>query len=211
MNIATTLRSYVSSTLYSRIIGTAVDVLFQWKGETFEEDHKISIYNHVFGVSSTKNYVHWFQIISSGRFQRYNPCPSLSTTQSVKRNLLQHFSANITVNEPSLKSNGNANTITDTPEEDNVADTRPVVSYNRLKTEIYPTWKIKTPTALFWGSKDLMTDIQYFTKYVGGIVHNQEIEDFDHLDFLYSKKARGLFWGNLVDLLVKYSDEQQHK
>ncbi|KAI7901394.1 Alpha/Beta hydrolase protein [Cokeromyces recurvatus] len=84
----------ISPPLFVKLIDGAVCFLFGWHCKNMTEDQKLVSYQHLFSMTSVKSIVHWFQIISSGRFQMYDETPSIlpySTINSVIDHLPAKF------------------------------------------------------------------------------------------------------------------------
>ncbi|KAI9476033.1 MAG: Alpha/Beta hydrolase protein [Benjaminiella poitrasii] len=84
----------ISPPVFVKLIDGAVRFLFGWHCKNMAEEQKLVSYQHLFSMTSVKTIVHWFQIISSGRFQMYDETPSLlpySTINSVVDHLPAKF------------------------------------------------------------------------------------------------------------------------
>ncbi|KAI8637717.1 Alpha/Beta hydrolase protein [Parasitella parasitica] len=84
----------ISPPIFVRLIDGAVYFLFGWHCKNMTEDQKLVSYQHLFSMTSVKSIVHWFQIISSGRFQMYDETPSIlpwSTVNTVIDHLPPKF------------------------------------------------------------------------------------------------------------------------
>ncbi|KAI8889909.1 alpha/beta-hydrolase [Backusella circina FSU 941] len=66
----------INPVVFVKLIDGAVGFLFGWHCKNMEEQQKLVSYQHLFSMTSVKSIVHWFQIISSGRFQMYDETPS---------------------------------------------------------------------------------------------------------------------------------------
>jgi lysosomal acid lipase/cholesteryl ester hydrolase len=177
MDLARVTKAVLPPSMFKSIIASALQVLFRWRGDKFDDHAKVALYAHVFGHVSVKTYTHWFQIVKSGRFQRYNPNPHLATSHSIRRAVA-----------PSVLSGRTMH-----PEEPD------------LLTDAYPTWKITTPTALFMGGLDPMTDVQYFRDHVGGVVDEILIPDYSHMDFVWATCMHDKVWKRLFQHLEVFA------
>ncbi|KAI8987989.1 Alpha/Beta hydrolase protein [Mycotypha africana] len=84
----------ISPPLFVKLIDGAVSFLFGWHCQNMTEAQKLVSYQHLFSTTSVKSIVHWFQIISTGRFQMYDETPSLlpySTVNTVIDHLPARF------------------------------------------------------------------------------------------------------------------------
>ncbi|KAG1092562.1 hypothetical protein G6F42_019173 [Rhizopus arrhizus] len=84
----------ISPPIFVKLIDGAVYFLFGWHCKNMSQDQKLVGYQHLFSMTSVKSIVHWFQIISSGRFQMYDETPSLlpwSTVNTVIDHLPPKF------------------------------------------------------------------------------------------------------------------------
>ncbi|CAO0791244.1 unnamed protein product [Mucor circinelloides] len=84
----------ISPPIFVKLIDGAVHFLFGWHCKNMSQDQKLVSYQHLFSMTSVKSIVHWFQIISSGRFQMYDETPSLlpwSTVNTVIDHLPPKF------------------------------------------------------------------------------------------------------------------------
>ncbi|KAG7892414.1 hypothetical protein KL925_003462 [Ogataea polymorpha] len=57
---------------YQAVVDRSLVFLFNWKSHNVTESQKKVGYAHMFSPSSVKSVIHWFQIISSERFQMYD-------------------------------------------------------------------------------------------------------------------------------------------
>lgn len=55
-----------------RVIDTALNFLFGWKGENISFPQKVAAYGHLYSFTSVKAVVHWFQIMRNASFQMYD-------------------------------------------------------------------------------------------------------------------------------------------
>jgi lysosomal acid lipase/cholesteryl ester hydrolase len=58
--------------IFVRLIDTALIFLFSWHSDNITFTQKLAAYSHLYSFASTKSVVHWFQIMSSGRFVMYD-------------------------------------------------------------------------------------------------------------------------------------------
>ncbi|CDK28800.1 unnamed protein product [Kuraishia capsulata CBS 1993] len=58
--------------LYEQVVDRSLIILFGWKSKNLSKAQKTVGYPHIFSPTSVKSVIHWFQIISSGRFQMYD-------------------------------------------------------------------------------------------------------------------------------------------
>lgn len=62
--------------MYPPFFDTSIDLanftLFNWKAHNIDKLQKIASYAHLYSTTSVKTVVHWFQIISSKKFQMYH-------------------------------------------------------------------------------------------------------------------------------------------
>lgn len=67
-----TVRDWVPSMVYNRVIDISVKLLFQWVGNNISPIQKQVGYPHLYSVSSVKSVMHWFQIIRDEKFQSFD-------------------------------------------------------------------------------------------------------------------------------------------
>lgn len=74
--------------MYPPFFDTMIDVsnyvLFNWKALNIDKLQKISSYAHLYSTTSVKTVVHWFQIISSKKFQMYHDDSNLSALNPIE-------------------------------------------------------------------------------------------------------------------------------
>lgn len=58
--------------LYQKVVDVSLQFLFGWSGKNISTQQKRLGYPHMFSNSSVKSIIHWFQIISSRRFQMFD-------------------------------------------------------------------------------------------------------------------------------------------
>jgi pimeloyl-ACP methyl ester carboxylesterase len=81
------------------------------------------------------------------------------------------------------------------------------VHYNQTTPPLYDLTKIKVPVALYWGGKDWLadpTDVQFIRKNLPNIVDDYDIQDYDHLDFIWSINANEVFYKRMIHLMNSY-------
>lgn len=69
-------RDLLNPRIYARILDFFMTWLFGWHLRGISDCYKPHLYQYLYGFTSTKLLVHWFQIIGQGRFQMYDEAPS---------------------------------------------------------------------------------------------------------------------------------------
>lgn len=189
LSITTSVRGVVPSSLFEKLIRSSMSCLFHWNNRSFERSHERALYSHVFGVCSTKVFNHWFQVMQHG-FRKYNACECLRLRHKVR-------SAALSFATKAVGYIPFAGRVVK-PQAQSCCDTeKPMV-------EEYKTWNITAPVGLYYGGNDLMTDMNYINERVSGIVSTTFVEEYDHLDFVWSKDVRSKVWFPLLDDLEKH-------
>lgn len=70
----------------------------------------------------------------------------------------------------------------------------------------YPTKNIKTPIALFWGGCDTLPDIEYILRNIPDPVLCIEIEEYEHLQFLWGTHQSKTTFPAILGLLDEHSE-----
>eukprot|EP00126_Sphaerothecum_destruens_P015314 Sdes_comp9266_c0_seq1m748 len=65
-------RNITSRSFFVKLIDVSVYILFNWASDTTSFERKKVLYSHLYSYTSVKTIVHWFQIVSSNRFQMYD-------------------------------------------------------------------------------------------------------------------------------------------
>lgn len=79
---------------------------------------------------------------------------------------------------------------------------RNIEKHGKVEPPSYDVSTISTPISLFFGSLDRFThkdDRLALVDHLPNIQHNQEIEDFDHLDFLWGTRAPEILYQNIIE------------
>ncbi|XP_018019990.1 lipase 3 [Hyalella azteca] len=81
--------------------------------------------------------------------------------------------------------------------------------YGHVTPPAYNVSRIPCPVALYWAENDPTTktkDVRMLEETVPGFIRNYRVnsESFDHIDFIFSKKAKTLVYQDIVDLLNQY-------
>lgn len=69
--LAVDLQKSLSSTAWVNIIDASLLYLFAWKSENIDRKFKEAAFHHLYSFTSVRSTLHWFQLIASGRFARY--------------------------------------------------------------------------------------------------------------------------------------------
>lgn len=72
---------FLGSNIYEKVVDKSLVYLFGWSGENISKTQKKVGYPHMFSNSSVKSLIHWFQIISSKRFQMFDEVCSVGMTK----------------------------------------------------------------------------------------------------------------------------------
>ncbi|KAK6465179.1 Alpha/Beta hydrolase protein [Scheffersomyces coipomensis] len=67
--------------MYKKVVDKSLVYLFGWSGKNIDDEQKSLGYPHMFSNSSVKSITHWFQIISSKRFQMFDETGTLGLTR----------------------------------------------------------------------------------------------------------------------------------
>jgi len=194
MPIAESLRKVAPPTLYQQLISRSMKFLFGWDNHNFVEQSKVGLYSHIFGTCSIKTYVHWFQIILSGEFTRFNQCACWSPGQRLKEMILGRSSSPST--EPSSAEPIPLATEVEVEETTTIVETKSCCTTNK-----YPLHQITAPVHLFYGSIDLMTDIEYFKSNLPRIDSITKVDNYDHMCFIWAKDVKSTVWTKVLDIL----------
>lgn len=73
----------LSPDMYRLVIDYALEYFFGWKSKNMDIRTKQQAYQHLYGFTSVKQIVHWFQIIRSRRLQMYDDGPSIFSKSHV--------------------------------------------------------------------------------------------------------------------------------
>lgn len=79
--------------------------------------------------------------------------------------------------------------------------------YNQSTAPIYEIRNVKVPVALYSGQDDWLTvpeDVEYLRKYLPNIVDDYEINDWNHLDFVWAVKGSEALYSRMIQLMFKY-------
>ncbi|KAH3670940.1 hypothetical protein OGAPHI_000651 [Ogataea philodendri] len=105
--------------LYELVVDRSLVFLFGWESRNVTKSQKRVGYAHMFSPSSVKSVIHWFQIISSGRFQMFDEGGTsgsrlvyLSGAASLKTNRVAPFPTP-TITTPILLIYGKSDSLVD--------------------------------------------------------------------------------------------------
>jgi lysosomal acid lipase/cholesteryl ester hydrolase len=71
--IASIVSDYFPQKITKSIIFNVINSSLGWKLDQYGEDQRqLSLYKHIFGLTSVKSFVHWFQIMRDERFQHFD-------------------------------------------------------------------------------------------------------------------------------------------
>lgn len=79
--------------------------------------------------------------------------------------------------------------------------------YNQPTPPLYDLTTIKTPVALYWAKNDWLADpedLQYLRKNLPNIVDDYEVQDWNHLDFIWAINAKPVLYNRMIQLMNKY-------
>ncbi|KAI9355127.1 Alpha/Beta hydrolase protein, partial [Zopfochytrium polystomum] len=69
----------------------------------------------------------------------------------------------------------------------------------------FPTEKIETPIALFWGGRDTLTDIHFILKNIPSPVFCLKLDEYEHLSFLWGRGIDKVVIPGVLGLLAQHS------
>lgn len=79
--------------------------------------------------------------------------------------------------------------------------------YNQTDAPLYNITQMKVPVALYYANDDWLadpTDVKFLQANLPNIVDNYEIDNFNHLDFVWAVNATQAFYTRMVNLMLKY-------
>lgn len=160
-----------------RCLDVCMKALFGWRLDMISNQDKHAHYPHLYSFTSVKSNVHWFQIMKNRRFQMYDENPSF---WPYKRSA---------------------------EEEDLDASTSS--SYGRPIPGFYlpsfPTSQIKVPVAVLVGGRDSLPDVGFLKRNIGNLVYWLQVDEYEHLDFLWGKGVDRVVISPTLALLSRYN------
>ncbi|RIA91353.1 sterol esterase-like protein [Glomus cerebriforme] len=69
----------------------------------------------------------------------------------------------------------------------------------------FPTLQITTPTAIFYGGRDSLADMNMLLKQIPAPVLMREVLDYEHLDFLWARDVHQKVFPDIFNLLLRYN------
>ena len=72
LSSATMWQQILYPPIFTRMIDSSLNFLFNWTGRNISAHQKLAAYPHLYSFTSTKSVVHWFQIIRTKSFQMYD-------------------------------------------------------------------------------------------------------------------------------------------
>lgn len=79
--------------------------------------------------------------------------------------------------------------------------------YNQTTPPEYHPQNMAVPVAMFYGDNDFLadrTDVQYLLDNLPNIVHQRELPNWNHVDFIIGKDAHQLLYTDILNLMSKY-------
>ncbi|KAJ3312791.1 hypothetical protein HDV04_002756 [Boothiomyces sp. JEL0838] len=85
----------------------------------------------------------------------------------------------------------------------------PAMQKQGYKVPTYPTSQIQTPIAIFHGGKDTLPDIRYILKNINEPVFCLNVQEYEHLQFLWGEGQEKVVFPAILGLLSEYSEVWQ--
>lgn len=79
--------------------------------------------------------------------------------------------------------------------------------YNQSEAPSYDVTQVKVPVALYYANDDWLadpTDVKFLRANLPNIVDDYEIDNFNHLDFVWAINATQAVYNRMVNLMLKY-------
>ena len=146
LRIALDIQRILSPSIWVSLIDLSLAYLFGWRTKNIDPIMKLSLYHHLFALTSVKTIVHWFHIIASQRFEMF-----AEYTNPTHGNITHVTSSTTSATIPLASM-------------DIASSLRWFTSFRILQEHqimpLYDTRIIKTPLALFVGGADTLIDIE---------------------------------------------------
>lgn len=142
LRIALDIQRILSPSIWVTLVDLSMAYLFGWRSQNIDPIMKLTLYHHLFSLTSVKTIVHWFHIIASQRFEMFTEY----------------------INPTHGSVNSGSSNVASTPNVDIASSLRWFTSFRSLHDQqimpLYDTRMVQTPLAFFVGGADTLIDIE---------------------------------------------------